>query len=90
MRHYSYASYSKRVYHVKLIYSKSLSVLLYREIFHGQRWHTDFQCPMIITPVGHVFQGDFVKFSHHRCGTTLGKVINFYKKVIVTITMIRL
>ena len=44
-----------------------MHIYLSREIFHAHKWHSEFQCPMINTVVGHVFQNDFITFQHDSC-----------------------
>uniref|UniRef100_A0A1X7UVS3 C2H2-type domain-containing protein n=1 Tax=Amphimedon queenslandica TaxID=400682 RepID=A0A1X7UVS3_AMPQE len=51
-----------------------------KEIYYAKKWHNDFHCPMIMSPIGHVFENDFIKFSHSVSGETLGKVLKFYDK----------
>ena len=58
-----------------------MHIYLSREIFHAHKFHSEFQCPMINTVVGHVFQNDFITFQHDSCGLTIGKAMQFYQKV---------
>ena len=55
----------------------------HREVYHGNRYHTEFQSPMTcIDEVGHVFVNDFIIFSHNM-GDILGKVLKFFKKACI-------
>uniref|UniRef100_A0A1X7UZ35 Uncharacterized protein n=1 Tax=Amphimedon queenslandica TaxID=400682 RepID=A0A1X7UZ35_AMPQE len=56
------------------------------EIYHGNRKHTQYQCPMVIAAGQHIFLNDFVTFSHQSCGTTLGQVLAIYQKDYTVLT----
>ena len=53
-----------------------------RELYHGLQWRTDvrFCSPMVLSPCGNVFVGDFAKFSN---GDTIcvGHIRQFFCKV---------
>ena len=56
--------------------------MLFSEIYHARKWHSDFQAPMIMTSSELlVFQNDFIIFQHNILGPTHGKVLKFYGKV---------
>lgn len=55
---------------------------MYREFYHAERWHTNFQPPMLsVDKIGDIFQFDFITFCHERLGETCGKLLKFYMKV---------
>lgn len=71
-----------------LFFSCVVSILMYREIYHAQRWHTEFQSVMMESTVGRIFLNDFVTFSHLSICDALGKVVNFFMKVSYNFTRV--
>ena len=62
-----------------------ICVLIIRQIYQAKRYHDEFLTPMAcIDEVGHVFLNDFVLLSHS-IGSTMGKVLKFFKKVSITL-----
>ena len=51
------------------------------ELYHAQRWHTEFPSPMLVSKVGRVFVKDFITFHHDGIGNTQGKVAKIFLKV---------
>ena len=57
-------------------------LLFFREMFHARKYHLEFPSPMIVHKTQHIYVNDFIKFTHDTLGTSSGKVLKYYGKVI--------
>ena len=51
------------------------------KIFHGARWHSHFQTPMIIHNSKNLFVNDFVHI-HYQDDVAVAKILKYFQKVI--------
>ena len=53
------------------------------QLYQGMRWnsHKKFEAPMIIVDGHHYFTQNFVTFSHHSFGRTIGHLKRFFANV---------
>ena len=52
-------------------------------MYHAEVWHSEYQSPMVVTNIGHIYANDFITFYHDTFGLTIGKVTKLYCKVSV-------
>ena len=50
------------------------------EMFHAERWHSDFPTPMIIHENENIFVGDFVLISYDN-SRFMAKILKYFQKV---------
>ena len=63
--------------------------MLFREMFHARRYHSNFPSPMIIHKSSHIYVNDFVKFEHTTLGISTGKVLSYYIVLILRFHLVR-
>ena len=52
-------------------------------MFHANHWHVEFATPKIVLNKEHIYVNDFIIFHHPLFNQTIGKVLKFFKKVLL-------